>query len=120
MTEEITNSEDIIDSRNIIDRIEELREDVADLDDSELFELDTLIALDKLGRNNFPDSWKDGVGLVRDSYFKTHAQEYAEDIGAVDSKMGWPGSHLDWDEAAEELQTNYSCLEFDGVDYWAK
>ena len=56
--------------------------------------------------------------LIRDSYFKEYAMEYAEDIGAVPTEYTWPVSCIDWDQAARELQVDYSTVEIDGIDYW--
>ena len=128
MTEEITNNEDIISSKDIIARIEELQEDADLLDDSELseladlelFELEILTALDQDGRGRFPDSWEDGVCLIRDSYFTKYAQELAEDIGAISDTNAWPANCIDWNYAAKQLTTDYACLEFGGVEYWAR
>ena len=118
MTEEITNSEDLIDSRDIIARLEDLRED-DELEDWEKDELEALTALDRDGRGLFSDSWEDGVGLIRDSYFEEHARQYAEDIGAISNDARWPANCIDWNYAAEQLKADYTCLEFDGVEYWA-
>jgi len=120
MTDEITNDEDIIDSRDIIARIEELQEDTDSLDDSESFELKALIALDQNGKDAFEDNWKYGVSLIRDDYFETHARELASDIGAISDDMSWPAHCIDWEQAANELQADYALLEFDGVEYWAR
>jgi hypothetical protein len=30
----------------------------------------------------------------------------------------WPRNCIDWKEAAEQLQQDYSCVEFDGTTYW--
>ena len=85
----ISNTADMIDSRDVIERIEELNDliDTAaeegrgdfDLDD-ELEALKTLV--EEAGGS--PD-WLHGETLIRDSYFGTYAQELAEDIGAVSS-----------------------------------
>ena len=117
MTEEITNSEDLIDSRDIIARLEDLRED-DELEVWDKYELEALIALDQDGRGLFSDSWESGVGLIRDSYFTKHAQELASDIGAISDINKWPANCIDWDYAAEQLKAGYACLEFDGVEYW--
>lgn len=66
-----------------------------------------------------PD-WQHGATLVRDSYFKEHAQQLADDIGAIDSDAKWPINCIDWDEAARELQQDYTSVEFDGVTYWIR
>jgi hypothetical protein len=119
MSKEITNAEDTIDSRDVIARISELRENRDGLDNSELFELDALITLDRQGKNAF-SGWEDGVSLIADSHFETFAEELADDLGMIDASASWPGRHIDWKAAARELKTDYRCLEFDGVEYWVR
>jgi hypothetical protein len=62
--------------------------------------------------------WRHGETLIRDSYFETYAQELAEDIGAINANASWPNNCIDWEQAARELQTDYTSAEFDGVTYW--
>ena len=64
--------------------------------------------------------WLHGATLIRDSYFKTYAQQFADDIGAVNSEAGWPNSCIDWEQAADELQMDYTAIEFDGVTDWVR
>lgn len=126
VTEPITNGDDLIDSRDVIARIKYLR-----VADSEVSgdESEELAALDGLaGDACYPASdWRhtptllrDGVTLIRDSYFEDYARELAEDIGAVDSEMSWPYSCVDWERAARELQMDYTSVDFDGVTYWIR
>lgn len=119
-TKEISNSDDIIDSRDVIARIEELR-DMAEDDSADADERLELIALEKLASEGESLSdWEHGEALIRDSYFKSYAQELADDIGAVPDNAQWPCTCIDWDQAARELQMDYTSVEFDGVTYWAR
>ena len=121
MTEEITNDENIIDSRDIAVRVEELAEDTDSLDDLEWFELEILTTLDQDGKDAFgEDNWESGVTLIRGNFFETHAREVASDIGAISDDIRWPANYIDWEAAASDLQADYTLLEFDGVEYWAK
>ena len=115
-TTEITNSEDVIDSREIIDRIAYL-EDSEDADEIE--ERAALVALAEQAEGYAAD-WQYGEQLIRDSYFKDYAMELAEDIGAVDANASWPNTCIDWDQAARELQMDYTSVEFAGVTYWVR
>lgn len=127
-TKEISNSDALIDVRDIIARVEELEEDEADVEgQAELFkeenaELVTLKALlEELAGNGGDEEWRGEwypITLVRDSYFKDYAQELADDIGAINSEATWPNNCIDWEQAAEELQQDYSTVEFDGITYW--
>lgn len=119
MTTDISNSDNIIDVRDIIARVEEL-EDADDADDAtELVALRALLG--KLCGNNGDEQWRGDwypVTLIRDSYFKEYAMELADDIGAIPNDAAWPCTCIDWDQAARELQCDYLSVEFDGVTYW--
>jgi hypothetical protein len=151
---DFSNSDNVIDSRDIIARIEELQDErsslqedveeasdrVKDLEDGDDSteadehlaqteaslqewdeengeELKTLLALQD--ECNWGD-WSYGTTLIRDSYFQDYAQEFAEDIGAINSAAGWPNNCIDWEQATRELQMDYTSVEFDGVTYWLR
>lgn len=61
--------------------------------------------------------WQHGETLIRESYFKTYAQELADDIGAIPRDVAWPMTCIDWEQAARELKYDYTTVTFDGVDY---
>ena len=121
MKNEINNAQDIIDSRDIIERIDELESDFQDgtRDDSEK---DELIALKKLAKEgeDYSSDWKYGEALIRDTYFTDYAMELAEDIGAINSDSNRPNNCIDWDQAARDLQMDYLIIDYDGVDYWIR
>lgn len=118
---DITNAADVIDVRDIIARYEELEgtDNVEDsLEESELLEL--LEALEGMGGD---EEWRGAwypITLIRDSYFRTYAQELAEDIGAINADAAWPNNCIDWDQAARELRMDYSSIEYGGVTYWTR
>ena len=155
-----TNSDDIIDSRDVIAHIEDLeaeREALTDAhvealdeftavpggeefddarvdaeeafrdalkalqewDDENLAELETLQSLASQAEG-YADDWRHGATLIRDSYFETYAQEFADDIGAVDRNASWPLTCIDWEQAARELQADYTSVEFRGITYWVR
>ena len=115
-TDPISNTDNMIDSRDVIARIKALQEDT-DLDEDETEEL---AALQALAENvNHPD-WKDGVALIRDEYFVTYAQELAEDLGMSRHSADWPFCHIDWDAAADSLRQDYSRIDFAGETYWMR
>lgn len=161
MSRDVNNSQDILDSRDIIARIEELEslrddanttaeeiieanktvpfdkpEDVqevptkitakngieyytsVDFAEDEQEELEILQALAEEGSGS-PD-WQHGETLIRDSYFETWAQEFAEEIGAIKKSVVWPYTFIDWERAASELQQDYMSVEFGDVTYWIR
>lgn len=126
--DEINNSEDYLDSRDIQERIDWLESDDASADKWENKEIEEfqeeLKALadlktqcvDSFGQS----SWEFGAQFIRESYFEDYAQELAEDIGAINSEASWPNSCIDWEQAARELSMGYTSLDFDGVEYLAR
>ena len=120
MTREISNWDDVIDSRDVTERIAELDELTHDeITVEDRAELDMLRSLASEGEQASED-WPHGATLIRDSYFVTYAQELAEDIGAIDESARWPATCIDWEQAAGELQMDYTSVEFDGVTYWTR
>jgi hypothetical protein len=139
----ITNTQDVIDSRDVIERIAELEGEasrryddehpegiswgeIADsqaegygLEEEELAELFALRALAVQGADYCAD-WEYGEALIHDAYFVTYAQELADDIGAIKSDAGWPLTYIDWVSAADALKMDYTALDFDGATYWAR
>lgn len=127
MKRTISNSDDVIDSRDVMARIAEL-EDERDFaespetwaeecpDDAE--DLKALVALAEDGEGCA--DWQHGETLIRDSYFEDYARELAEDIGAISRDMQWPLSFIDWGRAADALKMDYTSLDFGGVTYWVR
>src|SRR2546425_11935801 len=112
-----SNSDDVIDSRDIIERIE-LLDGLDDRDELEASELAALKALEEESSGS-PD-WKHGETLIRDSYFEDYTQQLAEDCGMLKDATSWPLTCIDWDEAADLLKQDYFSVEFDGVTYWIR
>jgi hypothetical protein len=116
---------DIIDTRDIIERLNDLQgqdseDDGSGLDSDERDELDTLERLvDEYG-DSFEDRWSDGVTLISDSYFEDYAEQVADDIGAIDRNAGWPLMYIDWTAAAEALQQDYTSITIEGTEYWGR
>jgi len=95
----ISNSDDLIDSRDVIARIAELDTERDEAEDAELAALKAL-AEDA----NAPL----GSLLIRDSYFRDYAQDFASEIG------------IGWEQAKHKLQRDYRPLSFRGVGYWIR
>ena len=113
MADEITNTQNFIDSRDIDKRIEELEAD-QDIDVYDQEELTKLLAL----RDNVSSSeWSFGLALINVDDFEEHAEQMAEDIGAIDPNAEWPLSYIDWEAAANALKSDYTTVEFDGQKY---
>ena len=117
-TTEIDNNADILDSREIIDRIAELKaEDERDEDEQQ--ELNGLVNLAKQ-LEGYCDDWGYGVTLIHDTYFEDYAKELAWEIGAISPDHTWPLNCIDWEQAARDLQMDYTYATFNGEIYWAR
>ena len=126
-----TNSADMLDVRDLIERFEELEgerealdEDKAALEDwdgdngNELEELKEL--LEELCGRGGDHQWKGDwypVTLIRDSYFVDAMQELVKETG--DMPKGFPAYlEIDWDATARNLQQDYTSVEYGDVTYW--
>ena len=118
MVDSISNFKDLIDSRDVIERIDDLEtdEDRTTSEDEELAALKALAS----EASDYAADWEYGGALIRGSYFEKYAQDLAEDVGAIDRDAAWPTSCIDWGQAARELQMDYTCVDFDGVEYWIR
>lgn len=129
--------EDVIDSRDLVELLDELHgerdawveNEGGDEDEqartaeqwAEEFpdEAELVKALEGI-EENAPADWLHGETFIRDSYFENYARELADDIGAIDAKAGWPNNCIDWERAADELRTDYTSYELGDVTYWAR
>lgn len=132
---------DIIDVRDMIKRVEELRDSKPEVDEDDTDEDKAVIAmqaeeweenegselklledaLSEMAGCGGDEQWEGNwypVTLVADSYFEEYAQQLAEDIGAIDSDASWPNTYIDWTAASEALQQDYTSITIDGTDYW--
>jgi hypothetical protein len=138
---------DIIDVREITERVEELEGEREGLeaachedgpeDTNVLGKLEELAAwdeengeelaqlrglLDELAGCGGDHEWRGQwypLTLIRDSHFEDHAREIASDLhGREVENSSWPFSCIDWAGAAEALQQDYSAVEYGGITYW--
>ncbi len=61
--------------------------------------------------------WRHGVTLIPEGSFVEYAQELAEDIGAIPRDAAWPARCIDWEQAANELGSDYQETTFRGETY---
>ncbi len=118
MTKTISNYDDVIDSREIIARIDELEGMGDDIDEDDKAELARLKALAEEAESS-PD-WRFGETLIRDSYFTEYAQELAEDCCNMPKEQKWPLYCIDWEQAANDLKMDYMEVEFGDITYWIR
>lgn len=114
----IEAGDDIIDSRDIETRINDL-EGEDELGEDERDELASLLAL-REEVQGVTSEWSYGVTLINDAYFEEYARGFAEDIGVMDREAAWPYTCIDWSAAADELRQDYALVKFCGVEYWVR
>jgi hypothetical protein len=126
-TDEITSTADVIDSRDVIARIDELQDEFAEFQDDEArqawcdefgAELESLKTL-AIQCEGYGD-WQHGEALVNDGYFTRYAEQLAEDVCSVDPNAAWPYNHINWESAAEQLKDDYMSVDFDGTTFWMR
>ena len=112
MMERPTNTDDVIDSSNILDYIEEHSETYEEVQD-----LQKII-------NQYCDNYTEGVGMkdlefgvtfIRDSYFVDYMEDYFFDFADIDEALH---CYIDIEAFARDQQYNYDTVDFDGVEYW--
>jgi len=110
--------DDVIDVRDIIERIEELEADQPLQDEDELAELDLLKSImDELKGNGGDEQW-DGdwypATLIRESYFEEYMDEMVADCYDVPKDLpSFMTITLDY----VALQMDYTSVEINGITY---
>ncbi len=124
MSSRTDNMADVIDSRDVIERIEELENDVfyaeENGDEPDATDVANLAALKALAAEGESlDDWTHGVTLVRESYFTDYCEELCEEIGDMPKDLP---SYIviDWAATARNLRADYTEVEYDGITYLAR
>ena len=137
LTTTLDNTNEVIDSRDVIARIEELENEqsnlIQQLSDGEITEAE-MVAFDKDKGNELdalrelaaeaessPD-WIHGEQLIRASYFVQYITELIDDCYDLPKELtsgDWPYRHItiDFEAAAKEAEQDYNSVDFDGVEY---
>ena len=145
----VSSYDDMIDSRDVIERIEDLETEQTEwvegsgvqlaewLEDGNSAEdfvagmpLDEFEGAGELrlltefaeAAAKCSEDWAYGATLIRESYFVNYVQEYAADTieGWEEKSSQWPFNCIDWDEAAAVLQQDYTSVEFEGITYYVR
>lgn len=119
MSNQIDNTQDIIDSRDIIARIEEL-EGIENQGSEEAQELAILLKVQEQAEDCA--DYQYGEVLIRESYFTDYIKELIDDCYELPKEFesgDWPWRHmtLDYKAAADEAKDDYTHIDFDGVTY---
>lgn len=142
----ISNTDDVIDSRDVIERIEELEDTENDLKEAvedakgtrkeaaeraladwrETEEGEELAILRKLAEEAEGSSdWPHGESLIRESYFTQYIEQLIDDCYQIPKEITsgeWPWRHIaiDYEAAAEEAKDDYIEVSFGDVSYWIR
>jgi hypothetical protein len=128
MTRTIDNAEDVIDSRDVIERIETIREMLpqsgldawtSSIDEEQETELRSeLASLEKLAKQgeDYASDWEHGETLIRYSYFTEYVREMLEDCGDIPKNIPHY-IEIDWEATARNVMVDYTHIDFDGVTY---
>jgi hypothetical protein len=135
-----TNQDDVIDSRDVIARIEELEDQLRDLEDAaddaaddgaRLAEITAEIsdwrasdsgqelqALQALAAeaSKYADDWQHGATLVSLDYWPTYAMEMVQDMGDLPRNIP-DYIVIDWEATAGNLAVDYTEVDFAGMTY---
>lgn len=142
---EIHNNMDIINSRDIIKRINELNEDYEDFETwiadatkeeptaEEREELETLLDefedwkadygeelyyLNQLQEEmRYNREWEDGLTMIHEDFFEEYCESRCIDVGYISRDFpSW--IVIDWEATAENMKEDYSEVEFNGNIYY--
>lgn len=126
--------EDLIDTRDLDDWLDELRDEVSDLrrrdderdpragglSDEERTELEAkqeiVDVLEEI--ESEVSEWRHGETLINENYFTDYARQLADDLGAIPSDAKWPLTCIDWEQATDELRRDYTSIEIDGTTFY--
>ncbi len=142
MKNEICNSDNTIDSRDVIARLKEVTEEIQTALDELNAENETEITFDEFLDGEDVDldladeykaltalcaegatspSWLYGETLINEDYFTEYAEELARDCGMVQGDTDkWPYNHVDWDAAAGELKQDYTEIDYCGQPFYIR
>lgn len=125
-------TDDTLDSRDIIERIEEWEALLENMGDSDLsdkdraeaaaeFDGDEYDALKALAEDagDYLEDWEDGAFLIAEDYFTEYCMELLSDTGYLPEDLPrW--IVLDAEATAENMKEDYTDLTFNGTTYYAR
>jgi hypothetical protein len=112
---------EVLDSREILERLEELQNRIdneEDLSEDEEKSLACLREIDMQGRSVSED-WEYGATLIRKDYFTSYAKEMLEDCGDIPKNIPWY-VEIDWEKTAYNLLDDYSEVTIQGKTYYVR
>lgn len=109
-----------IDTRTLVDELNELEERDEDDDPLDADELERRDAIRELFEEITGDAGSspiDGIHLIPEDGFEDYARELAQDVEGFgeDSMLA---SYVDWGKWADAVMMDYTSVEFDGTTYY--
>ena len=101
------------DEEDFYDELQSLRNEIEALDAE--FDEDEYNALIEM-KNDVPE-WYDGNTLIADNCFTEYALEMLQDCGDLPQNIPWY-IEIDEEKTAENIKYDYSCIEYNGIEYW--
>lgn len=117
------NLDDIIDSRDLQDVLDEAEDRLSDhedgsfpLSDEELAETTRLVETLRRVADEVGSEWVHGVTLIAEDYFVEYAKDLLDDIGEIPRNLP---SYIviDWEQTADNLRVDYAEVEIEGHTY---
>lgn len=143
----ISNTQDVIDSRDVIERIEDLRSQLEaefeqkredDDDFAQQYNDDEFITwLDAHVEGNDPDvdelnalealrdeaepyagDWEYGTTLINRDYWVEYVEDFVKDCGFIPHDLpAFIANNIDWENVAKEVEQDYTTVNFDGQEF---
>ena len=110
----ITNNDDVIYSRDILNYIKENKDDSIGRD----FELENFVKDFRAEHSDYDKALEDlefGITFIRDSYFEEYMLDYFLECNQVDEFLL---CYIDIEAFARDQQYDYNSIYFDDVEYW--
>ncbi len=144
----ISKYDDVIYSQDVIERIEELGEELADklnavtktddwnsenisegnyqfmvnsLPESDKDDIEEYWMLVALAEEceQYNSDWEYGVQLIRSSYAEDYCQEELEDCGDIPRDLPW-WIVINWEETTKNWLQDYTSVDFDDITYYIR
>lgn len=120
---DVDNNQEQIDSRHVIELIEDLEQEVTDdtITRDDMRDLDTLRALASKGED-YAEDWEYGASLIRFDYFTTYIKDFVSETSgeALENMPEFLRDAIDWEVVAESMMDDYTEFDYEGVTYYTR
>lgn len=120
---DVDNTQDRIDSRHVIELIEDLEYEVTEdtITRDDMRDLDTLRALASKGEE-YAEDWEYGATLIHADHFVDYVKEFVSETDGetLENMPEFLRDAIDWEVVAETLMDDYTELDYEGVTYYTR